>query len=221
MNSLQPGFDKQGFDLAQWKHAMHRHPQEYIRRKLRVVQTYHQTHSMQAVVSQHHLHKATVRTYLNTYIEGGLLALCTPQTNDRMGSLTAKQEAAFKHQLLHSRPTDHGLEGSIWTGAIMRVYLHKVYSVVYRSGIYDLLKRLNLSHQKAHSDYGNADPIKQQAFLDTLKDTLLEADETHAVVAFDEFSVCEKPTSYYGWAERNTRPVHVTNEKKASDSTAS
>ena len=103
----------------------------------------------------------------------------------------------------------------------MRVYLHKVYSVAYRSGMYDLLKRLNLSHQKAHSDQGNADPIKQQAFLDTLKDTLLDADETHAVVAFDEFSVCEKPTSYYGWAERNTRPVHVTNEKKASDSTAS
>lgn len=94
MNSLQPGFDKQGLDLAQWKHAMHRHPQEYIRRKLRVVQTYHQTHSMQAVASQHHLHKATVRTYLNTYSEGGLLALCTPQTNDRMGSLTARQEAA-------------------------------------------------------------------------------------------------------------------------------
>ena len=67
-------------------------------------------------------------------------------------------------------------------------------------------------------------PTTQQHLLaenEDLRARLLEADETHAVVAFDEFSVCEKPTSYYGWAERNTRPVHVTNEKKAGDSTAS
>ena len=96
MNSLQPAFDKQGFDLAQWKHAMHRHPQEYIRRKLRVVQTYHQTHSVQAVASQYHLHKATIRAYLNTYSHGGLSALCTPQTNDRTGWLTTDQEADFR-----------------------------------------------------------------------------------------------------------------------------
>ena len=226
MNSLQPAFDKQGFDLAQWKHAMHRHPQEYIRRKLRVVQTYHQTHSVQAVASQYHLHKATIRAYLNTYSHGGLSALCTPQTNDRTGWLTTDQEADFKYQLLHSRPTDHGLEGNIWTGMLMKHYLKKTYSVDYHSGIYDLLERLNLSHRnggpaKAHADYGNADPTQQQAFLDRFKDALLEADETHAVVAFDEFSVCEKPTSYYGWAERNTRPVHVTNEKKANGLTAS
>ncbi len=221
MNSLQPTFDKQGFDLAQWKRAMHRNPQEYIRRKLRVVQTYHQTHSVQAVASQHGLHKATVRAYLNIYNQGGLPALCVPQVSERTGSLTTAQEVDFKHQLLHSRPTDHGLKGNIWTGMLMRQYLKQTYSVDYHSGIYDLLARLNLSHQKAHADYGNADPIKQQVFLDCLKDALLEADETHAVVVFDEFSVCEKPTSYYGWAERNTRPVHVTNEKKANGSMAS
>lgn len=198
---------------------MHRHPQEYIRRKLRVVQAYHNTHSVQEVAATLQLHPRTIRAYLNTYIQGGLQTLCLPEKRPRPTTLTPEQEAAFKHQLLHSRPTDHGLTGNIWTGQLMRQYLKQTYAVEYRTGIYDLLERLHLSHQKAHADYGNADPVKQQDFLDTFKYALLEADDTHAVVVFDEFSICEKPTSYYGWAEKNTRPVHVTNEKKASGST--
>ena len=226
MNSLQPAFQKRGLDLTEWKRAMHRHPHEYIRRKLRVIEAYHQNPSVQAVAAQVNLHPRTIRAYLNTYIDGGILTLCLPEKRPQSTNLTPAQEAAFKHELLNSRPVDHGLEGNIWMGKLMRHYLKQTYAVDYRTGIYDLLERLHLSPRnggpaKAHADYGNADPVKQQAFLDSFKNALLEADETHAVVVFDEFSVCEKPTSYYGWAEKNTRPVHVTNEKKANGSTAS
>lgn len=219
MNSLQPAFQKRGLDLTEWQRTMHRHPIEYIRRKLRVIEAYHKNPSVQALAAQLSLHPRTIRGYLNTYLAGGLPALCVPEKRPQPTNLTVEQEAAFKQQLLRSRPADHGLEGNIWTGQLMRQYIKKTYSVDYHSGIYDLLERLNLSHQKAHADYGNADPIQQQAFLDTFKNALLAADDTHAVAVFDEFSVCEKPTSYYGWAEKNTRPVHVTDEKKVSDST--
>ena len=221
MNSLQPAFQKRGLDLTEWKRAMHRHPHEYIRRKLRVIDAYHKNPSVQTVAAQVNLHPRTIRAYLNTYIEGGILTLCLPEKRSRPTNLTPAQETAFKHELLHSRPVDHGLEGNMWTGKLMRKYLKQTYSVDYRAGIYDLLERLNLSHQKAHADYGNADPAKQQCFLNTFKNALLECDDTHGVVVFDEFSVCEKPTSYYGWAEKNTRPVHVTNEKKANGSMVS
>lgn len=88
-----------------------------------------------------------------------------------------------------------------------------------------LLQRLNLSQRnggpaKAHADYANADPAQQQAFLNALKDSLSDPDPTHAVVVYAEFSVCEKPTPYYGWAEKNTRPGVVTDEKKVPDSMA-
>ena len=76
-------------------------------------------------------------------------------------------------------------------------YLEKTYDVVYKSGIYDLLERLNLTYQKAHADYGNANPMEQAAFMEDLKKTLLEADEQKAVLKFDEFSVGEKPSTYY------------------------
>lgn len=219
MNSLQPAFHKRGLDLTEWKQTMHRQPNEYIRRKLRVIEAYHKNPSVQAIAAQMSLHPRTIRVYLNSYITGGLPALCVPEKRPQPTNLTLEQEAAFKQQLLCSRPTDHGLKGNIWTGQLMRQYIKNTYSVDYHSGIYDLLERLNLSHQKAHADYGNADPSQQKAFLDTFKNALLEADETHAVAVFDEFSVCQKPTSYYGWAEKNTRPVHVTDEKKVSGST--
>ncbi len=86
-----------------------------------------------------------------------------------------------------------GLCGNIWTGVLMCQYLKQVYNVVYKSGIYDLLERLNLSHQKAHADYANAKPSEQVAFIKDLQRTLIEADEKTAVIKFDEFSVCQKP----------------------------
>jgi hypothetical protein len=135
--------------------------------------------------------------------------------------LTAEQAAAFKTILLTTCPQDQGLEGRIWTGARMKAYLYNRYQVIYESGIYDLLERLGLSHQKAHADYANADPVEQQALLESFTRTLLASGETTAVVAFDEFSVCEKPTAAYGWAEKNTRPTFKTDEKKGSVLTAS
>ena len=154
-------FPKTGirFNRVATNHALP--PIEYIRRKLRVIEAYHKNPSVQALAAQLSLHPRTIRGYLNTYIAGGLPALYVPEKRPQPTNLTVEQEAAFKQQLLRSRPADHGLEGNIWTGQVMRQYIKKTYSVDYHSGIYDLLERLNLSHQKAHADYGNADPIQQ------------------------------------------------------------
>jgi len=220
MNSLRPAFEQRGFDKSHWQRQMHRHPQEYIRRKLRVIEAYQQGKSVATLANQFDLHANTIRSYLTTYSTGGFETLCQPEKRNQPKQLSAQQEAHFKQTLLTSRPTDHALMGNIWTGQLMCQYLKATYQVDYRSGIYDLLERLNLSHQKAHADYSNADPLKQQAFLDEFKASLLQADNTHAVVVYDEFSVSEKPTSFYGWAEKNSRPQHVTDEKKVSDLTA-
>jgi transposase len=214
MNSLRPAFEKRGFDEAQWKRQMHRHPQEYIRRKLRVVKAYAQQTDTDPILKERHISLSTLRRYIKTYATGGFETLCQPEKRKQPKRLTPDQETQLKQIILHTRPADHALEGNIWTGQIIRQYLTKTFEVTYKSGIYDLLQRLNLSHQKAHADYGNADPDQQEAFLNELKDTLLKPDPTQAVVFYDEFSVCEKPTSYYGWAEKNTRPTVVTDEKK-------
>ncbi len=95
----------------------------------------------------------------------------------------------------------------------MRQLIKREFAIDYQSGIYDLLDRLDLSHQKAHSDYQNADKNEQREFLAQFKQTLLASDLQNAVITFDEFSISTKPTNYYGWAERNNRPRVKTDEK--------
>ena len=96
----------------------------------------------------------------------------------------------------------------------MCLYLEKTYAITYKSGIYDLLERLGLSHQRAHADYGNADAAAQALYIQELTDTLGTANDTHVVLSFDEFSVGAIPTPFYGWAKKNTRPRVKTDEKK-------
>jgi len=77
-------------------------------------------------------------------------------------------------------------------------------------------RRLHLSHQKAHSDYQNADKSEQLHFIKQFKQTLSASDDKNAVITFDEFSISSKPGNYYGWAEKNTRPRVKTDEKNES-----
>ena len=95
-------------------------------------------------------------------------------------------------------PFECGLEGNIWNGQLMCEFIKREFAVDYKSGIYDLLARLNLSHQKAHADYQNASKEEQFQFLDHFKQTLLESDEQNATLTFDEFSISSKPSNYYG-----------------------
>lgn len=214
MANIRAKFEKKGFDERAYKRCFSKHQQEYIRTKLRCTLLYQQGNSAQQVAQALDLCVTTTRTYLNLYIEQGFEALCRKVVRPHKTMLTPEQQQAFKQFLLTKRPCDVGLEGNIWTGKQLRAYLKATYQVTYHSGISDLLERLNLSHQKAHADYGNADESQQKAFVDNLKDTLLQANEKRAVVKFDAFSICEKPGTAYAWAEKNTRPRVVTNEKK-------
>ena len=221
MHSLRPAFTQRGFDPQEWQRQMNRHPQEHIRRKLPTIQLYAQPLELPLICQQLKVCLTSARLYVATYITDGFEPLCQAEKRARQGQLTPQQQEHFKEVLLTTRPHQHHLEGNIWTGQLMKAYLKATCGVTYRGGIYDLLKRLNLSHQigppkRAHADYGNADPDKQLLFLNELKQTLLVPDPAHAVLMFDEFSVSQKPSPYYGWAEKNTRPKVVTNEKKES-----
>ncbi len=220
MGTIRQDFDARGFDQNQWQKAYRANQIDYVRRKLRTIEAFAQHKPIAQVATQIGVTHKTARTYLLAYIQGGLPALCQPQTRPRPSQLTHQQQADFTQILLQSRPADQGLGGNIWTAKLMCAYLKQTYQVDFRSGIYDLLERLDLSHQRAHADYGNACPQAQQASLAQLKETLLSLPNDHAVVMFDEFSVCERPTGYYGWARKNTRPAYRTDEKKESGSMA-
>lgn len=165
-----------------------------MRKRLNVVKAYHAGEDFDAIRAQQGVSVQSARKYVNEFIEGGIEYLCRKTVRNQPGKLTAIQEAAFKTTLLTKKPKDAGMEGNIWTGRLMRDHIRHTYGVSYKGGIYDLLERLNLSHQKAHSDYGNASKDDQQRYIEDLRKTLLESGEDTAVLKFDEFSIGQQPT---------------------------
>ena len=183
--------DKKAYDKCYGHHKT-----ESLRIRLRCVLSASEGKSYLSIAKAEGIHNQSVSKYVKTYERGGFNLLCEPSKRRRKSRLTYIQAQAFKEVLLSSRPFEQGLEGNIWTGELMCLYLKKVYNVAYKKGIYDLLERLNMSHQKSHADYGEADESAQKAFYTILENKLLMANETTTVLKYDEFSVCEKPSSY-------------------------
>jgi transposase len=213
-------FLARGFDNDEYKRVHHRCQAEYLRTRLRCVKTFAEGHDVDVLPAMVGKSITTCRKYVQLYIKGGFASLMQADTRKQPRFLSDVQEQEFKTLLLTTRPCDHGIEGNIWTAERMKTFISARYGVTYKSGIYDLLERLGLSHQRAHADYGNASPEAQYAYLQELRHVLSAADETHRVVSFDEFSIGAIPTPYYGWAVKNTRPVVKTDEKKESEPTA-
>lgn len=217
MGMLHQRFEEKGFDEKEYERYFHLHQSEYMRKKLRIIKLYHENVAIKQISKDLNVHVQSINKYVNIYLSGGFKLLCQKIQRPRAGFLTEEQSSEFKKIILSKKPFEMGLEGNIWTGKLMCKYLEKTYLIIYQSGIYDLLERLNLTHQKAHADYGNANKEEQIKFVNELKDSILQANDEHIVLKFDEFSICEKPTSYYAWAEKNTRPKVITNEKKGKE----
>ena len=203
-----------GFDLQIWQRYYHRHQISYIRTRLESVKLFWEGKSRAEVGILLGLHSETVRKNINRYLSGSYAGLVQRDHRRQPTYLTALQAQSFKEVILCRQPCEVGLTGHIWTGRLMIAYLKATYGVVYKKGIYELLERLGLSHQRAHSDYGNADKLAQQGFVQDLVADIVAEPTTTAIVFGDEFSVRNNPTPYYGWAEKNTRPIVTTNEKK-------
>ena len=209
-------FSKESFDEKEWYRHYHRIQIDYLRLRLRCLRYFSKGHSFSEIALHLDIGQRSVRNAINRYLTGGYELLLAPIVRKQPTFLTTKQEQAFKDIILTTRPTDHQIEANIWTGTTMITYIKNTYGVSYKSGIYELLERLNLSHQRAHASYSNADLNQQAEFIKQLDNTLCNEAPTTAIVFLDEFSVCEKPTAYYGWSQKNIRPTVSTNEKKVN-----
>jgi transposase len=84
--------------------------------------------------------------------------------------LNPEQQLELKKMLQEQKPIDYGIDRYIWTGKIISTVIKQRWGIELKdSRIYEVLDSLNLSHQKAHRDYANADKERQQQFVETLK----------------------------------------------------
>jgi transposase len=217
--SKKAEFDKKGFDEVQWSKYFRLYQQEYIRKRLRAIKLFAENKNVPTICQTLCLDKNSVYSFLNTYLKEDFQGVCRLAERPKPTRLSKEQELSFKQTIISKAPFECALEGNLWTGELMRQFIKREFKVDFTSGIYDLLKRLNVSHQKAHSDYQNADKQEQIKFIADFKQILLKSDEDNAVITFDEFSISSKPTSFYGWAEKNTRPRVKTDEKNEKELT--
>lgn len=140
-------FEQSGFDETEYNRRFHLNQAEYIRLRLRCVRLYQQGLDFEPVSAKLGLHPQTVRKHVNTFISGGFEPLCQQDVRPQESLLSDEQAACFKQHLLEKRPEQVGLQGNIWTGHLMRHYLLQTYGVSYKSGIYDLLERMKLTHR--------------------------------------------------------------------------
>ena len=100
----------------------------------------------------------------------GIEGLKDKEGRGRKSRLSELQISELKKSLTESSPLDFGYNTATWTGAIIIEYVIKQFKVTYRkTQIYNLLKAMGFTYQKAKGKYPEADTEKQEEFKEGLK----------------------------------------------------
>jgi transposase len=90
----------------------------------------------------------------------------------RKSSLSSEQMGELSDLLLNESPVGYGYNTETWTGPILIDWVCKRFGVEFKKAqIYNIVKRLGFSYQKAKGFYPEADKEAQEEFKDSLKKT--------------------------------------------------
>lgn len=224
---LEHAFSKLLPDLALWNDLYSKNQQEYIRRRLKAIKLLWEGRSRAEVQGKLDVNGSTliewIRLLVERGVEAGLRQLARSKTVQKSGKLTLEQEQQLLALITDSTPRDLGYEQNIFTGKLLQEVVRDKWDVtVSDQTIYNIFQRHKWSYQRAHRDYENADASEQAAFVEQVKADLEARPAAQDVYFFDEFSISNRPTLYYGWAPRNSK-FHVPSDEKknAHDSMAS
>ena len=160
------------FDTEEWEKLFCKYQQEYIRKRLKAIKYLHEGQTRQEVMAKIDCARKSLIIWIDMYCEGGLKALATPMKSHRKQKLGKEEKGELKKMLLEKKPTDYGIDRQIWTGKSIIEVVNQRWNIQLKdSRIYDILKEIGLSHQKAHRDYENADQQAQQEFITKIKKT--------------------------------------------------
>lgn len=202
-------------DKQRWQRLYYKNQQGYIRQRLSAIRYLSEGRSRAEVALLVGCTDMTLAKWIGKYLETGLTGLVEPIKHQVKSRLSPEQQQEIKRMLLNERPSKYGIAREIWTGKIIAAVIKQQWEVDLKtSRIYEILEHLNLSHQKAHRDYVNASPEKQKEFVAILKKKIALRKSGEKILFFDEFALSNRPTTYYGWAEKNSRPEVPSDESK-------
>ena len=158
------------FEEQEWQKLFNQHQQQYIRTRLEAIKWLHDGKTRQEVMARLGCARQSLITWIDLYYQKGLIELVTPTKSKRVQRLSDREKEEIKKMLLEQKPTDYSIDRQIWTGKIIIEVIYNRWGIEIKdSRIYDILKEMGLSHQKAHRDYENSDPQVQKEFVATVK----------------------------------------------------
>lgn len=193
------------------------HQQEYLRTRLKAIRLLWEGTPMTAIIEELGTTRKSLLTWMKTLIihgvQQGLKRLVTPQKRQKSGKLSQTQQQYIVQIIEEHSPPDYGYIQYIFTGQIFVELIERLWGIqVCDQTVYNLLDRQGFSYQRGHRDYENADPEQQQAYAKRLAAQLNTPSPDEKSLFFDEFSVTNRPSTFYGWARKNTRVKVPSNE---------
>lgn len=111
--------------------------------------------------------------WVKNFNKKGIEGLKNKPKSGRRPLLTPKQKEELSTVLQDNRPSDFGFNSATWNGPLIKEYIKNEFGVEYKKAqIYNILKALGFTFQKARGRYPEADPLKQEEFAESLKKTL-------------------------------------------------
>lgn len=113
-----------------------------------------------------------ILNWVHRFEKEGIEGLRDKPGRGRKSRLTQEQKARLHDLLLNEDPCEHDYNTETWTGPLVIDWIKKHFQVEFKKAqIYNILKSLGFTYQKARGFYPEADPQKQEEFKDTLKKT--------------------------------------------------
>lgn len=163
-------FQKQQLNDKQWQLLYYQNQQSYLRARLLAIKFLAEGKTRTEVSQLVNCTYKTLTSWIDKYLEGGLEQLTESIKHQVRQRLSPLQKQEFKQMLLFQTPIDYGIERNLWTAKIMIQVIDQKWKIQLKdSRIYEIIRELNLSDQKGHRDYANADKNQQKQFVELLK----------------------------------------------------
>ncbi len=114
-----------------------------------------------------------ILNWVHRFEQYGIDGLRDKPGRGRKPRLNEHQQQRIKDLLLEESPVDYGYNTETWTGIMLIDWISENFQVQYKKAqIYNVIKSLGFSYQKAKGFYPEADLIAQEQFKEELKKTL-------------------------------------------------
>lgn len=157
-------------NMELWQKLYYKSQQEYLRKRLLAIKYLYEGKSRTEVSEILDCNYKTLSQWIDKFLKGGLDELVKPISHQVASRLDEREKQELKRMLLEELPIDYGIDRNIWTGKIISCVIELRWKVKLKTTrIYEILNELNLSYQKGHRDYANANQEQQKVFIWNLK----------------------------------------------------